>query len=122
MPEDDSYADRDIQRVLRAELRNLETEIRCIYDILSYSGNLVAEYDGIFPSRFRLECIKHHGTYCLFCTDDRIPFLLETADGVHGVVHMFPDHAVLRTESRLMNLGRRWYGTYSAQPDLVDLE
>ena len=122
VPEDDTDAYRHIQRVLRTELRDFKAEVGGIYDILTDAGHLVAEYHGITLSRFWNELVQHHGTDRLLCTHDRIPFLLETTDRVHGVVDMFPCDTVLGTEGRFMDFGRWRNGTDSAKPYLVDLE
>ena len=60
MPEDHSDAYRHIQRVLRAELRDLKAHVSCVHYILTHAGDLISKDNRIFPSRFRLECIKHH--------------------------------------------------------------
>lgn len=122
VPEDDTDADRDIQRVLGAELRDFKAEIRGVYDILSDAGNLVAEYYGITFSRLGNELIEHHGTHGLLGAHDCITFLLETTDRVHGIIDMFPCDTILGTEGRFMDFCRWRYGTDSAKPYLVDLE
>ena len=78
-----------------SELRYLQTKVGRIHDILTHSCHLVAEYHGIFPSFFRNETVKHHGTDCLLGTYDGISVFLESADGIHSVIDMLPCHAVL---------------------------
>ena len=114
VPEDDTDADGYIEGMLRAELRNFKAEIRSVDDILTDAGHLIAEYHGIALSRFRNELVKHHGTDRLLGAHDRIPFLLETTDRVHGIVDMFPCDTILGTEGRFMDFGRRRYGADSA--------
>ena len=122
VPEDDTDADRYIEGMLRAELRDFKTEIGCIDDILTYTGHLVSEYHGITLSRFRNELVQHHGTDRLLGAHDRITFLLGTTDRVHGIIDMFPCDTILGTEGRFMDFCRWRYGTDSAKPHLVDLE
>ena len=122
MPEDHSDAYRHIQRVLRAELRDFKAHVSCIHYILTNAGNFIAEDHGILSSRFRLECIKHHGTHCLLGTYDCISVFLEATDRVHRIVHMLPCDTVFRSEGRLMDLSRRRNRAYSAKPYLIYLE
>lgn len=122
VPEDDAGTDRHIKGVLCAELRNLQTEISRIYNILAHAGHFIAEDYGILSSLLRDEAVQHDGSGGLLGTDHGIAILLQTADRIQGIVEMFPLNAVFRPESRLVDLGRRRYGAYSAKEDLVDLE
>lgn len=114
MPENDADADADVQGVLRAELGDLQTEIGRIYNILTHTGNLIAENNGILPARLRNKAVEHDGTDCLLRADHRITFFLQTTDSIHGVVEMFPCHTVFRSQGRLMYFSGRGYSTYSA--------
>ena len=122
MPEDDTDTDGDIQGVLGAELRDFQTEIRGIDHILTHSCDLISEYDGIFTAFLRPECVQHDGTHGLFGADDGIAALLEATYCLHGVVHMFPCHAVLGPQGRFVDFCRRRNGADAAQPYFVDLE
>ena len=98
MPEDDADADADVQGVLCAELRYLQTEIRGIHHILTHAGNFIAEHHCISASGFRDEPVKHYRADGLFGAHHSIPFFLKTADGIHCIIDMFPCHAVLCSE------------------------
>ena len=76
VPEDDTYADTDVKGVLCTELRDLEAEICSIDHVLTDSGDLISEYDGIASSWFRNEFVKHDRTYGLLGTYDRISLFL----------------------------------------------
>ena len=96
MPKDDAHADRDVERMLRAELRYLKAHVGCIDNVLTDAGHFVSEDHRILHARFRSEGIQHHRTYGLFGADHDIPVLLQAADSFHCVIDMLPDHAVLR--------------------------
>lgn len=98
MPEDDSDTYGDIKGMFCTELWYLKAEVSRIHHVLTDSGHLISEYNGIFPTFFRNECIQHHGTDCLFRTYDRIPVFLKTVYCIHCVIDMFPCHAVFRSE------------------------
>lgn len=122
VPENDTYADRHIERVLSAELRDFQTEVCSVDNILTHSRNLISEYDCIAFARLRNELVEHDRTDGLFCTYNGVSFFLQTTDSVHRVVDMFPCHTVFRTEGRFMDFCRWGHCADSAKPDLVDLE
>ena len=98
MPQDDSDADRHIERMLSAELRDLEAHVSGIYHILTHSSHFISENHGIFPPLFRDKAVEHYRTHRLLGAYDRIPVLLQTADRIHRIINMFPLHAVLRAK------------------------
>ena len=122
MPEDNSDADGDIERMLRPELGNLQTKVTLIDHVLPHPADFISENKGIFPPRFRPELIEHHRFSGLLGGNDSITLSLQPADGLKGIPDLLPRQAVLRAEGGFMNLGRRRAGTYSAKPHLVSLE
>ena len=46
-PDDDAGRDTDVQTVLRAELRDFETAVAHVHDLLQHTFDLVAKDDGI---------------------------------------------------------------------------
>lgn len=122
MPEDNSDADGDIERMLRPELGNLQTKVTLIDHVLPHPADFISENKGIFPPRFRAEVIEHQRLCGLLGGNDRITLSLQPADGLEGVLDLLPRQAVLGPEGGFMNLGRRRTGTYSAKPHLVSLE
>ena len=53
-------ADGHIQRVFRAELRNLQTDIGAVHHLRVYAVDLVARHYGVFPSRLGAEAVEAH--------------------------------------------------------------
>ena len=108
--------------MLRAELRYLQTEVGCVHNVLADPGNFIPEYYGISVSDLRDESVEHHGPDGLFCAHYGIAVILQTSDGFHCVIDMFPFHTVLCSERRLVYLCRRGNCAYAAEPYLVYLE
>ena len=105
-----------------SELGYFKTEVGSIDHILAYARHFISENHCISLAWLRHKLVQHYGTDGLFCTYDSISIFLETADGIHCIIHMFPCHAVFCTESRFMNLGRRRNCAYATEIDLIDLE
>ena len=122
MPEDNSDADGDIERMLRPELGNLQTKVTLIDHVLPHPADFISENKGIFPPRFRPELIEHHRFSGLLGGNDGIALSLQTTNGLQSVLNPLPRQAVLGPEGGFMNLGRRRAGTYPAKPQLVSLE
>ena len=94
MPEDNSDADGDIERMLRPELGNLQTKVTLIDHVLPHPADFISENKGIFPPRFRAEVIEHQRLCGLLGGNDRITLSLQPADGLEGVLDLLPSRSM----------------------------
>lgn len=129
MPEHDSDAHGDIQRMLGTELRDFQRKVGSVHNLLPDAVDFVAEDQGIFfPGssgripRLGTEGIQRDGMDRLFHADRRVPLTAKFAHSGEGVLVVFPSHAFLRPESCLANFSGRRKGAYSTKADLVDPE
>lgn len=100
MPEDYSGCDGDVEGMLGAELRDFESEVRGIHDILGHALYLVAEDEGVFVAiiEIRDELVKWHRVNGLFDADRCIALPVKFGDCVQRAVGIFPRHAVFRSK------------------------
>lgn len=97
MPQHHSGGNGDIERMLRTELRDLQSEVRRINNFLSHSINLIAENQReLFTAgKSRCEAIEADRTHRLLNTDNLIAFVPKHGDNFKGTVRMLPRHTVL---------------------------
>ena len=123
LPEDDTHADGDVQRMLGAVLGNFQGQVAGIDHILPDAVDFVAEDEGVLaaglPAEVRAELLRMDG---LLHRHQRVAFGPQGGDGVHRVVVMLPRHGVLGAEGRLADLRGGRDGGNAAQEDPVDAE
>jgi len=129
MPEHDSDAHSNIQRMLGAELRDFQRKVGSVHDLLSDTVDFVAEHQGIFfPGssgripRIGTKGIQRDGMHRLFHADHRVPLAAKFAHSGESVFVVFPGHAFLSPEGRLADFSGRRKGAYSTKVNLVDPE
>ena len=93
--------------MLRSELWNLKGKIRRVHDTLLDTVHLVSEYECIASARLRVEFLKLDSLLRLLHAYHRVSIGLELPYKRQGIVDMFPFHAVLGTQGRFVDLGRR---------------
>ena len=100
MPEDYSSCDGDVEGMFGAELRDFESEVRGIYNILGHALYLVAEDEDVFVAilEIRDELVKWHRVNGLFDADHCIALSVKFGDCVQRAVGIFPRHAVFRSK------------------------
>lgn len=76
-PEYYSYRDRDIERMLGAVLWYFQGEVGCIYGVLGYSGNFIAENESVSAAFLRVEIFQRNRVDGLFYTHDRVTFVFQ---------------------------------------------
>ena len=94
-PKDNSYWDRDIERVFGSELRDFEREVWCINDWLLDSFYFIAEYEGVFLTRFFCESVKLDWFCGLFYAHDGVTFRFEPVHNFHCILVIFPVYTEL---------------------------
>lgn len=120
IPKHNPGADRDVERMLGAELRNLHAKITEVDDSLLHSFNFVAEYKGVSAVGSRGEVVEHDAGLGLLDGNEYIIVLFQLMYGVGSVGKILPFHAVLGAERGLVNLGRGRRGGDSAEQELLD--
>lgn len=83
--------------MLGAELGNLKTQVRSIYDILRHSVDFVSKDKRITAVRLRIEFLKLDSFFCLFHTDYGISLILKAFNELHSIIAMLPRHSILGT-------------------------
>ena len=108
--------------MLRPVLGDLNAQVGGVHDILSDAVDFVSEDHGVAPSRLAPEILQLHGVLGLLRADDGPALALQAPHEGERVAHVFPRHAVLGAQRRLVDLRGGRHGADAAEPDLVGLE
>ena len=103
-------------------LGDFQGEIACVDDVLPDAVDFVSENEGIFLPGPGTEGVEGDGMDRLLDGDGGVTRFAELPEGFQGVSGIFPRHAFLRAEGRLVQFGGRRDGADAAEPDLVGLE
>ena len=122
MPKHNACCHTDIQAVLRAVLRYLETAVAHIDNLLLNTFNFITQHDGILLTHFRMEVLKHSAALTLLDSKDNITFLLKPLDSIFRLTEVAPVNTFLSTKCRLMYFWMRRLGCYATQHDTLYAE
>ena len=108
-PDNDAGSDAYVHRMFGAILRYLNASVAVVDYLLMHTLHLVTEYDSGVLSGIEdgesVDVIEHCGTLTLLDGIYKKLFLVEIIKGFKCCREVFPCHAVLASECRLVNLG-----------------
>lgn len=103
-PDDDACRGGDIEGVLGAVLRDFETAVAMVNNLLMYAFYFISEDYGILLSFLWSEIIEHGGTVALLYCKYLIALLMERLESFESGREILPIYAIFCSESCLVNL------------------
>lgn len=115
MPYEYSGSHRNIKRMFRTELRNLQSPVAQINNRLLDTINLITEYHSITPFPLNDKIVQHYTPLGLFRRINRIPLAFQQTHNIRCLFRINPIDAVFSTQCSLMDFRIRRNGSNTAQ-------